>query len=171
MLRKTCFVVLAMKSEVLHVFWQKKSDFVFRYLIPLFEPHTSEYTFFFVGNKIALFWALYHKKKVIFPFSLLKHEALSFIAQKTFWFACCNIGLFSLLLYQKKGFFQYAASHWFSLDFTQTTVLLSFGEVTLFQNRLSEDNLLFCFRNRTTLWTLYITEKMFWFVGNWIGLS
>ena len=53
----------------------------------------------------------YITKKSVFPFSLLKHAGLSFIAQKTFWFVCCNIGLFSLLLHLKKVFFQYTASH------------------------------------------------------------
>ena len=109
-LSKTCFGVLAMKSDVSSILLQRNSDFVFRFWIPFLESHSSENTFLYVGNKIALLWVLYHKKSV-FAFSLLKHVGLNFIAQKTFWFVCCNIGLFSVLLHQKKVFFQYAASH------------------------------------------------------------
>ena len=127
--------------------------------------------FSFLATKLRCFELI--TKKECFSFFVTETRSTQLYSTKNmFWFACCNIGLFSVLLHQKKGFFQYAASHSnFSLDFTQTTVLLSFGEVTLFQNRLSEDNLLFCFRNQTTLWKLHITEKMFWFVGKWIRLS
>ena len=104
------FCVLAMKSDVSSILLQTNSDLVFRFWMPFFDSHSSENTFFYVGNKIALLLNLYHKKSV-FAFSLLKHVGLNFIAQKTFWFVCCNIGLFSVLLHQKKVFFQYAASH------------------------------------------------------------
>ena len=109
-LSKTCFGVLAMKSDISSILLQRNSDLVFRFWMPFFDSHNSENTFLYVGNKIALLWVLYHKKSV-FAFSLLKHVGLNFIAQKTFWFVCCNIGFFSLLLHQKKVFFQYAASH------------------------------------------------------------
>ena len=81
-LSKTCFGVLAMKSDVSSILLQTNSDFVFRFWMPLFDSHSSENTFLYVGNKIALLWVLYHKKSV-FAFSLLKQVELSFIAQKT----------------------------------------------------------------------------------------
>ena len=62
-LSKTCFGVLAMKSEVSGILLQKNSDFVFRCLIPFFGPHSSENMFLFAGNKIALLWVLYYEKK------------------------------------------------------------------------------------------------------------
>ena len=104
------FCVLAMKSDVSSILLQTNSDLVFRFWMPFLDSHSSENTFLYVGNKIALLWVLYHKKSV-FAFSLLKHVGLNFIAQKTFWFVCCNIGFLLLLLHQKKVFFQYAASH------------------------------------------------------------
>ena len=109
-LSKTCFGVLAMKSDVSSILLQTNSDFVFRFWMPLFDSPSSKKTFFDVGNKLRCF-KFYIIKKSVFPFSLLKHVGLNFIAQKTFWFVCCNIGFFSLLLHQKKVFFQYAASH------------------------------------------------------------
>ena len=65
-------------------------------------------------------------KKSVFAFSLLKHVRLS--TENMVWFVCCNIGLFSVLLRQKKNLLPVCReSPWFSLDFTQTTVLLYFG--------------------------------------------
>ena len=118
----------------------------------------------------------YITKKSVFAFSSLKHARLSFIAQKTCF------GLFAVILgcfrcYCTKKWFSsiMQESPWFSLDFTQTTVFLSFGWVTLSQNRLSENKLVlsllcFLFHNQTSLWRLYITGKMFWLVANILRL-
>ena len=67
-------------------------------------------------------------KKIVFAFSLLKQVGFSFIPQKNmFWFVFCNIVVFSAIA-PKKGLLPVCReSPWFSLDFTQTTVLLSFG--------------------------------------------
>ena len=140
-----------MKSEVSSVLWHKNSNFLFRCLISLFEPHSSEYTFFFLGNKIALFWA-YHKKSV-FPFSLLKHVALSFIAQKTcFGLLAVILGCFQCYCTKKKGFFQYAASH---SDFH---LILLKQRFCFLLARLS------CFRIvflRTTFFSVFVTKLHF----------
>ena len=45
-LSKTCFGVLAMRSDVSSILLQKNSDFVFPFGIPFFESHGSENTFF-----------------------------------------------------------------------------------------------------------------------------
>ena len=95
-----------MKSEVSAIMLPKNSDFVFCCLIPFFEPHSSEKTFLFAGNKIALLWALYYEKKR-FSFFVAKTRCTQLYSTKNmFWFVCCNIGL----LHQKKVF-EYAASH------------------------------------------------------------
>ena len=105
-LSKTCFGVLAMKSEVSGILLQKKSDFVFRCLIPFFGPHGSENTFLFAGNKTALLWALYYEKKCFCFFVAKTRCTRLYSTNNMFWFVCCNIGL----LDQKKVF-EYAASH------------------------------------------------------------
>ena len=109
-LSKTCFGVLAMKSDVSSILLQTNSDFVFRFWIPFFDSHSSENTFLYVGKKIALLWVLYHKKKR-FCFFVAKTRWTQLYSTKNIWFVFCNIGLFSVLLHQKKVFFQYAASH------------------------------------------------------------
>ena len=96
-----------MKSEVSAIMLPKNSDFVFCCLIPFFEPHSSENTFLFAGNKIALLWALYYEKKR-FSFFVAKTRCNQlYSTKKMFPFVCCNIGL----LHEKKVFFEYAASH------------------------------------------------------------
>ena len=77
---------------------------------PFLSLMVAKIRFLYVGNKITLLWALYHKKS-IFAFSLLKHVGFSFIAQKTCFGLFSVILLFSVLLHQKKVFFQYAGSH------------------------------------------------------------
>ena len=62
-LSKTCFGVLVMKSDVSSILLQTNSDLVFRFWMPFFDSHSSENTFLYVGNKIALLWVLYHKRK------------------------------------------------------------------------------------------------------------
>ena len=73
-------------------FWYKKtaiSFFVSEY--PFFESHSSENTFLYVGNKIALLWVLYHKKK-----------RFCFFVAKTRWtqlYSTKNMfGLFAVIL-------------------------------------------------------------------------
>ena len=66
------------------------SFFVSEY--PFLSLIVAKIGFLYVGNKIALLWVLYHKKKSVFAFSLLKHVGLSFIAQKTCF------GLFAVIL-------------------------------------------------------------------------
>ena len=105
-LSKTCFGVLAMKSEVSGILLKKNSDFVFRCFNSFFGPHSSENTFLFAGNKIALLWALYYEKKR-FSFFVAKTRCTQLYSTKNmFWFVCWNIGL----LHQKKVF-EYAGSH------------------------------------------------------------
>ena len=137
---------------------------------PFLSLMVAKIRFLYVANKIALLWVLYHKKNR-FCFFVAKTSWIQLYSTKNmFWFVFCNIVVFSAIA-SKKGLLPVCReSPWFSLDFPQTTVLLSFGWVTLSQNRLSEDNLVLCFRNQTTLWTLYITGKMFWLVGNLIRL-
>ena len=140
-----------------------------------------------LATKLDYLWAVYHikpafacwqemhcfefyiTKKSVFAFSSLKHAGLSFIAQK----AC--FGLFAIILV---CFRCYCTKKRFSSSMQGVTLIFTwfysnngFPSFTLSQNRLSEDKLVLCFHNQTTLWTLYITEKMFWFVGNWIRLS
>ena len=64
-LSKTCFGVLAMKSDVSSNLLQTNSDVVFRFWMPFFSSHSGENTFLYVGN--ALLWVLYHKKKRVAP--------------------------------------------------------------------------------------------------------
>ena len=110
-LSKTCFGVLAMKSDVSSILLQRNSDFVFRFWIPFLESHSSENTFLYVGNKIALLWVLYHKKKRFCFFVAKARWTQLYRTKNMFWLVCCNIGLFSVLLRRKKVFFQYAGSH------------------------------------------------------------
>ena len=110
-LSKTCFGVLAMKSDVSSILLQTNSDLVFRFWMPFFDSHSSENTFLYVGNKIALLWVLYHKKKRFCFFVAKTRWTQLYSTENMFWFVCCNIGLFSVLLHQKKVFFQYAGSH------------------------------------------------------------
>ena len=90
-LSKTCFGVLAMKSDVSSILLQTNSDFVFRFWIPFFDSHSSENTFLYVGKKIALLWVLYHKKK-----------RFCFFVAKTRWtqlYSTKNMfGLFAVIL-------------------------------------------------------------------------
>ena len=87
-----------MKSEVSGILLKKNSDFVFRCFNSFFGPHSSENTFLFAGNKIALLWALYYEKK-----------RFSFFVAKTRWT-------------------QSAASHFdFNLILLKTTFLFIFG--------------------------------------------
>ena len=82
-----------------------------------------------------------------------------------FWSVSCKIVFFARLLQRKKIFFQFSARHpAFHLILLKRIFLLNSGQVTLFQNLLSEKNLFFCFRNQNTLLMLYTAEKM-WFVG------
>ena len=102
-LSKTCFGVLAMKSDVSSILLQTNSDLVFRFWMPFFDSHSSENTFLYVGNKIALLWVLYHKKKRFCFFVAKTRWTQLYSIENMFWFVCCNIGLFSVLLHQKKG--------------------------------------------------------------------
>ena len=86
--------------------YKKTAISFFVALIPFFGPHSSENTFLFAGNKVALLWALYYEKKR-FSFFVAKTRCTQLYSTKNmFWFVCCNIGL----LHQKKVF-EYAASH------------------------------------------------------------
>ena len=135
---------------------------------PFLSLMVAKIRFLYVGNKIALLWVLYHKK-IRFCFFVAKTSWIQLYSTKNmFWFVFCNIVVFSAIA-PKKGLPVCRESPWFSLDFTQTTVLLSFGWVTLSQNRLSEDNLVLCFRNQTKLWTLYLTEKFFGLLAAKLG--
>ena len=110
-LSKTCFGVLAMKSDVSSILLQKNSDFVFRFGKPFFESHSSENRFFLCWqqNRAALSFISQIKR---FCFFVAKTRWTQLYRTKNmFWFVCCNIGLFSVLLHQKKVFFQYAGSH------------------------------------------------------------
>ena len=126
-----------------------------------------------VGKKIALLWVLYHKKKC-FCFFVAKIRKTQLYSKKNmFWFVCCNIGLFSVLLHQKMVFFQYAGGHpdFHLILLKQFSFLLA--ELRCLRIVFLRINLFsFCslFHNQTSLWTLYITEKMFWLVGNIIRL-
>ena len=116
----------------------------------------------------ALLWVLYHKKKCFCFFVAKTRRTQLYSTKSMFWFVCYNIGLFSVLLHQKRFS---PSMQGVTLIFTWFYSNNGFPSFTLSQNRLSEDKLVLCFHNQTTLWTLYITEKMFWFVGNWIRLS
>ena len=98
-LSKTCFGVLAMKSKVSGILLQKNSDFVCRCLIPFFGPHSSDNTFLFAGNKIALLWALYYEKKRFSFFVAWTRCTQLYSTKNMFSFVCCNIGL----LHEKKS--------------------------------------------------------------------
>ena len=110
-LSKTCFGVLAMRSDVSSILLQKNSDFVFPFGIPFFESHGSENTFFVCWQQNCAALSFISQKKNVFAFSLLKQVGFSFIAQKTCFGLFSVILLFSVLLHQKKVFFQYAGSH------------------------------------------------------------
>ena len=74
----------------------------------------------------------------------------------------CKIALFPALLQREKMFCKAAASHAdFYLILFKTTFLLACN-----QHHLSVQNVFLFVRYQTTLLTLYITERMFWFVGN-----
>ena len=91
---------------------------------PFLSLIVAKIRFLHVGNKIALLWVLYHKKKRFLLFFVAKTRWIRLFRTKAmFRLVFCNIGLFSLLLHQKEVFF------------------------------------VLCFRDQTTLWTLYITEK------------
>ena len=78
---------------------------------PFLSLIVAKIRFLHVGNKIALLWVLYHKKKG-FCFFVAKTRWIRLYRTKNmFWFVCCNIGLFSVLLHQKEVFFQYMGSH------------------------------------------------------------
>ena len=90
-LSKTCFGVLVMKSDVSSILLQTNSDLVFRFWMPFFDSHSSENTFLYVGNKIALLWILYHKKKR-FCFFLAKTRWTQLYSTKNMF------GLFAVIL-------------------------------------------------------------------------
>ena len=109
-LSKTCFGVLAMKSDVSSILLQTNSDFVFRFWMPFFDSHSSELRFCMLATKSCCF-EFYITKKKRFCFFVAKTRWTQLYSTKNIWFVFCNIGLFSVLLHQKKVFFQYAASH------------------------------------------------------------
>ena len=75
--------------------------------------------------------------------------------------AFCKIALFPALLKREKMFCNAAASHAdFYLILHKTTFLLACN-----QHHLSVQNVFLFVRYQTTLLTLYITERMFWFIG------
>ena len=116
-LSKTCFGVLAMKSDVSSILLQTNSDFVFRFWMPFFDSHSSENTFLCVGNKIALLWVLYHKKK-----------RFCFFLAKTRWTQLyCTKNMFGLFAVKLGCFLRVCSeSVRFLLDFTQNNVSVYF---------------------------------------------
>ena len=101
-LSKTCFGVLAMKSDVLSILLQTNSDLVFRFLMPFFDSHSSENTFLYVGNKNALLWVLYHKKSV-FAFSLLKRCTQLYSTKNMFGLFAVILGCFQSYCTKKRS--------------------------------------------------------------------
>ena len=82
-----------------------------------------------------------------------------------FWSVCRKVVWFPGLLHWKKVFFQFAASQ---PDFPliQKNVFACVSvSYAIPEFYFWEEPLLF-FREETTHLTLYIAEKMFWFVGN-----
>ena len=98
-LSKTCFGVLAMRSDASRHLLQKNSDFVFRFGIPFFESHGSENTFFvcWQQNRTALSFI---SQKKHFCFFVAKTRWIQLYSTKNmFWFVFCNTALFSVLLH------------------------------------------------------------------------
>ena len=168
--QRLCIFVAKRRSTQLYsrknMFWYKKTAISFFVaLYPYLSLIVAKIRFSMLVKKLRC-WTFISEKKC-FCFVIAKRRCTQFYTTKhMFWFACCNSGLFSVLLHQKKVFFQYAAiySHFHLILLKQRFSFL-----------LAK---LPCFRivfSRTTFFSVfvtklhfghYITEKMFWSVGN-----
>ena len=135
---KCAFDPLSYRKHVLAC-WQWDRMFrVFCYKKPAISFFVSEYSFLspivakirflHVGNKIALLSVLFHKKKR-FCFFVAKTRWIRLYSTKNmFSFVCSKYWVVFSAIAPKRGLLPvYGESPWFSLDFTKTTVLLSFG--------------------------------------------
>ena len=101
----------------------------------------------------------YITKKVFCFFVAKTRKTQLYSTKNIFWFVCYNIGLFSVLLHQKMVFFQYAGGHPdFHLILLKQRFSFLLATVTLSQNCFSEEKLVLCFHNQTTLWTVFMKK-------------
>ena len=114
---KCAFDPLSYRKHVLACWQWDRMFWAFCYKKPAISEYpflsliVAKIRFLHVGNKIALLWVLYHKKKGFCFFVAKTRWTRLYRTKNMFWFVCCNIGLFSVLLHQKGVFFQYAGSH------------------------------------------------------------
>ena len=142
------WVFFATKVEDSSFISQKTAIWFYRCKIQCLKLHITDNMFCFVNNSIGLPWALYCKKSVFAFFAVKLCCCQRYCTGKRFSSSLQRVTLIFTSLY-------FFACVWlsdavFSIIFLRTTFSSFFVTKTLL--------------------TLYITEGMFWFVGNSIKL-